>query len=75
MPFCSVEQNHFNNFGIGSPKEHFCEAILKSGHWPRTRCRLKVFLFLALVAILFSRAEPLSNFDRGSPRNISVKLF
>ena len=32
---------------------------------------LKVFLFLALVAILFSGAEPLE----GHSRNIPVKLF
>ena len=39
--------------------EHFCANILKSGHWPRTRCRLKIFYFLALVVILFNGAEPL----------------
>ena len=39
--------------------EHFCANILKSGHWPRTRCRLKIFYFLALAAILFNGAEPL----------------
>ena len=26
-----------------SPKKHFCEIILKYCHWPRRRCRLKVF--------------------------------
>ena len=36
--------------------EDFCEIILKSVHWS-TRCHLKVFLFLALVAISFSGAE------------------
>ena len=41
-----------------SLKEHLCEIILKSGHWPRRRCCLKVFLFLALVAILFSGTKP-----------------
>ena len=39
--------------------EYFCANILKSGHWPRTRCRLKIFYFSALAAILFSGAEPL----------------
>ena len=39
--------------------EHFCATILKSGHWPRTRCRLKFFYFSALAAILFNKAEPL----------------
>ena len=35
----------------GSFKEHFDEIILKLGHWPTSRCRYKVFLFLTLVAI------------------------
>ena len=39
--------------------EHFCANILESGHWPRTRCCLKIFYFLALAAILFNEAEPL----------------
>ena len=56
-PFCSAKRNHFNNFGRESLKERFCEIVLKSSHWPR-RCRLKVFLFLALAAISFSGAEP-----------------
>ena len=28
-----------------SPKEHFCDIILKSGHWPARICHLKVFCF------------------------------
>ena len=38
--------------------EYFCANILKSGHWPRMRCRLKIFYFSALSAILFNGAEP-----------------
>ena len=59
------------NFGKGTSEEHFCEIILKLGHCPG-RCRLKLFflfvccfffsLFLALVAILFSGAEPFRQF-------------
>ena len=40
---------------------YFCEIILKSGHRPKRRSRLKVvffFLLLALTAILFSSVEP-----------------
>ena len=55
--FLRRERNNFSNFGSGSPKEHFYEIILKSVNWSRRRCHLKVFLFIALVAILFSRAE------------------
>ena len=73
---CSAERNYFNNFGRGSPKKHFCEFILKSGHWPRRRCRLKVFLFLAMASILIQRSETiLVILVEGNPRNISVKLF
>ena len=50
---CSAEWNHFGSFGRGSPKEHFCEIILKSGHWP-SRCCLMVFLFLAFAPILLN---------------------
>ena len=39
--------------------EYFCANILKSGHWPRMRCHLKIFYFSALAAILFNGAEPL----------------
>ena len=48
---------HFSNFDRGSPKEHFCEIILKSVHWLRRRCHLKVFQILALATILLSEAE------------------
>ena len=40
---CSgAEPFAMSNFGRGSPKTHFCVIILKSGHWPRSRCS-KVF--------------------------------
>ena len=47
----------FSNFDKGSQEEYFCEIILKSGHRLK-RCGLKVFLFLALTAILFRRVVP-----------------
>ena len=33
-------------------------VILKSAYWPKRRFHLKVFLFLPLLAILYSGAEP-----------------
>ena len=42
------------------------KRILKSEHWPRRRCLKFFYLFLALAAILFSRAELFSNFGKGS---------
>ena len=38
---CSTEQNQFSRFSRGSTKEHVCEIILKSGHWPTRRYHLK----------------------------------
>ena len=57
QPFGLAEWNDLGNFGRGSSKEHSCEIISKSIQWPRRRCHFKVFLCLALAAILFSRAE------------------
>ena len=51
-----------------------CEVILKLVKWPR-RCCFKVFLFLALVAILFSERNHLGNFVGGSPKEHSCKLI
>ena len=42
-------------------KKHSCEIISKSIHWLR-RSHLKVFLFLALAAILFIQAERFEQF-------------
>ena len=39
------------------PKEHFCKIIFKSVYWSRRKSHLKVFVFLALAAILLSGAE------------------
>ena len=60
-PFCSAEQNHLCNFGRRHYEEQFCEIILNLGQWFR-RCRLKDFLSGALVALLFSGAEPFMQF-------------
>ena len=42
-----MEQYHFSNFGKGALEEHFCEIILKLGHWPGRRCPLKVFFLFS----------------------------
>ena len=70
-----MEQNDYSNFGRGSPKEFFCVMILKSGLWPRRRCNLKFFLFLALAAILFSAANDFSNFGRGLPKEYFCEII
>ena len=59
---CSTEWNGSSNFGGQSPKEHCCLIISKSMHWLRRRSHLKVFLFLALAAILFNGAERFEQF-------------
>ena len=53
----SSRADPFELFGRGSAKEHFCEIILKSGLWPRRRCRFKACSFLAVATILFSGAK------------------
>ena len=45
-----------------SPKEHSSKIISKLIYWLRKRSRLKVFLFLALAAILFNGAERFERF-------------
>ena len=51
--------NHFSNFGKGALEKHFSEIILKSGPWPRRRCRLKccffffVFFLFCFVFVFF----------------------
>ena len=52
-----MERKGLSSFGRLSPKEHSCIIISKSMNWLRRRSRLKVFLFLALAAILFNGAE------------------
>ena len=42
----------------GHYEEQFCKFISNLGQWFRKRCRLKDFLSGALVALLFSGAEP-----------------
>ena len=69
--FCRAEP--FSNFGKGALEEHFCEIILKLAHWPGRIC-LKVFLFLALAAILFCGTIQ-AILVEGHLRNIPVKLF
>ena len=70
-----MEHNDFSKFGRGSPKKHFCEIILKLVHWSKRRCHLKVFLFLALAAILFSGAERFSNFCIGSHKEYFCEII
>ena len=57
-----MERYCYSNFSRGSTKENFCEYILKSGYWSRRSCSLKVFLVLALAAILFRVAEGFEQF-------------
>ena len=38
-----MERKDLSKFGKGSPKEHFCEIILKSVHWFRRRSCFKHF--------------------------------
>ena len=54
QPFCSVECNHFCNFGRGYYKEQFCEIILNyGGSVVQEEMSLKDFLSGAVVVPLF----------------------
>ena len=67
-----MKHSYLRNFGRGSPKEHFCEIILKLGHWPRRRCRLKVFLFFSFGGHFVQRSRTIfAILEEGHPRNIS----
>ena len=57
-----MERNGLSSFGGHSPKEHSCIIISKPMHWLRRRNHLKVFLFLALAAILFNEVERFEQF-------------
>ena len=57
-----LKRNHLCNFGRGYPEEQFCEIILKLDQLFRRRCHLKDFLYEALVALVFSGAEPFMQF-------------
>ena len=52
--FVQRRRNLLSNFGRGSFKKHSCVIISKSLFWFMRRSHFKVFLFLALVAILFN---------------------
>ena len=56
-----MAQNSLSNFSGELPKEPSYEIISKSVHG-FSRSRLKLYLFIALVAILFNGAEPFEQF-------------
>ena len=57
-PFCLAELNHLCNFNRGYPEGQVWKIIFNLDMWFRRRCRLKDFLSEALVALVFSGAEP-----------------
>ena len=72
-PFCLTEWNNLSNF-VRSPKESFCEIILKLVHWSRSRCHLKVFLFFCSGCRFVQQSRAiLAILAKGNPRNIPVK--
>ena len=57
-PFCSAERNHLCNFGRG----YCCEFFFEFGQIVQKITFKDCFLFLALMVILFSGAEPFVQF-------------
>ena len=73
-PFYSAEQKRFSSFGKGSSKEHFCEIILKSTHWPWRRGLLKGFsIFSSDSHFVQQSGTILAVLVKGHPMNICVK--
>ena len=58
-----------------SPEYHWNQIISKSVHRFSRGSRLKLFLFIALEAILFNRANGLSSFCRQSPMEHSCIII
>ena len=53
-----------------------CEITLKSAHWPRKRCPLKVLsIFSSNDHFVQWSGTILAFLVEGHPRNITVKLF
>ena len=63
QPFCLAEWHHLCNFGKGHYKEYFCE-ILNLDKWFWSMCRLKIFISLAMVSLVFSGAKPFVQFQQ-----------
>ena len=61
QPFCSVERNHFCNFGRGYLKEQFCEFFFDFGSVVREMF-FKRFLIWISGGPPFSGAEPFMQF-------------
>ena len=59
--------------------DHFCEIILKSGHWSRRRCNLNLFFFFFTFSsgghFVQRSGTILAFFVEDHQRNISVKTF
>ena len=71
--FCGAKL--FLQFAILHFEELFCVTILNLSQW-LTRYRLKMFIFLALVVILFDGAElGVQNVVEGIMGNTQVNLF
>ena len=74
---CLAAQNGFFNFGRGHYEELFCDFLFNLDWWFRRWC-LKIFLYLALVAILFrltAEWNGLSNFGRGHYEELFCDFF
>ena len=57
-----MERNGLSNFGRQSPKEHSCEIIQKLPTDLAEEVVKSLFLFIAVVAILFNVAKSFEQF-------------
>ena len=70
-----MERNHFSNFGRGSSKEHSCELILKSAHWPWRRGRFTGFSILSSGGHFVQQSGNVSNFGMRSSKEHSCEII
>ena len=75
MAILFKEAERSEQFWYKSFKKYFCEIISESIHRLSSRIRLKVFLYLALMTILFNGENDLRNFHGGSPKEHSCETM
>ena len=78
-PYLWTDQNFMNTFWKGSPKEHFCEIVLKSDQpFPRRRflqnC-LKHSISLLWQPEFLTESSSVNTFWRGPPKEHSCQVW
>ena len=70
-----MNHDRLNNLGRGSPKEHFCQVILKSVQWFLTKRFLKFFLWLLWQPESCMNFKSLNSFESVPPKDHSCEIW